>query len=129
MTMSSELNPNAAAATNKNSAKARRKDAPPLALEDTLRDLAILRVSSVDLTAVLDSSAHTVAHLPTTLAAGNTTEEATVIDTSVLRSHEFAYAARAAIKIKNRGDVEAQVERVNDVRDKLEDVAAGLRDG
>ena len=134
MTMSSELNPNAAAAaaaTNENSAKARRKDAPPLALEDTLRDLAILRASRIDLTAVLASSAHTVAPLsrPTTLAAGNTTEEAAETDASVLRSYEFAHAARAAIKIRNRGDVEAQVERVNDVRDKLEDVAAGLRDG
>ena len=130
MTMSSELNPNAAAAaTNENSAKARKKDASPLALEDTLRDLAILRASSVDLAAVLATSAHTVAPLPTTLAACNMTEEAAAMDASVLRSYEFAHAARAAIKIRNRGDVEAQVERVNEVRDKLEDVAAGLRDG
>ncbi|KAH8997660.1 hypothetical protein EDB86DRAFT_2769690, partial [Lactarius hatsudake] len=83
----------------------RKKDAPPLALEDTLRDLAILRASGVDLAAVLAS---------------------TTADTSVARSYEFARAARAAITISNRGDVEAQVERVNDVREKLEDVAAGL---
>jgi hypothetical protein len=125
--MSSESNPNAAAAaaasTTENSAKARRKDAPPLALEDTLRDLAILRASSVDLAAVLASSAYTGPPLPTTATA---TGDA--IDESVSRSYEFSRAARAAIKIRNRGDVEAQVERVNAVRDKLEDVAEGLRD-
>ncbi|KAI9429409.1 hypothetical protein H4582DRAFT_267979 [Lactarius indigo] len=118
--MSSEPNTNAAA-TNENAAKAKRKDAPPLALEDTLRDLAILRASSVDLAAVLAS---TMAPAPV-----STTITATAIDTSVSRSYEFARAARSAIKISNRGDVEAQVERVNDVREKLEEVAAGLRDG
>ena len=128
--MLSELNPiAAAAATNENSTKGKRKGASLLALEYMLRDLAIPCVSSVDLATVLASSLHTVAPLPTTLTAGNMTEEAAAMDTSVLRSYEFAHAARAAIKIRNRGYVEAQVERVNEVRDKLEDVAAGLRDG
>ncbi|KAH8985701.1 hypothetical protein EDB92DRAFT_1802320, partial [Lactarius akahatsu] len=54
---------------------------------------------------------------------------ATASDTSVARSYEFARAARAAITISNRGDVETQVEHVNDVRRRLEDVAAGLQDG
>lgn len=132
MSMSSP-NTNAAAAAastsaNEITAKARRKDAAPLALEDTLRDLAILRASSVDLAAVLASSAHNGPPLSTTTVTGNTTDEAAAIDVSVFRSYEFSRAARAAIKIRNRGDVEAQVERVNDVRDKLEDVGAGLRD-
>jgi hypothetical protein len=96
----------------------KKKDVPPLALEDTLRDLAVLRASSVDLAAVLNNN-----------TAGATAAPLPATDASVLRSYEFARAARAAIKIRNRGDVEAQVERVNDVRDKLEDVAAGLRDG
>ena len=114
--MSSESTAAASLSTNENpSLYERKKDVPPpLALEDTLRDLAVLRASNVDLAAVLDT-----APLPTTTTA---------TDASVLRSYEFARAARAAIKIRNRGDVEAQVERVNDVRDKLEDVAAGLRD-
>ncbi|KAH9023121.1 hypothetical protein EDB84DRAFT_478012 [Lactarius hengduanensis] len=119
---SSEPNINAApAAANKSTAKAMKKDAPPLALEDTLRDLAILRASGVDLATVL---------APTTASAVSvSTTTATASDTSVARSYEFARAARAAIAISNRGDVEAQVERVNDVREKLEDVAAGLQDG
>lgn len=128
MSMSSESNTNAAAA-----AKSKRKDAttaPPLALEDTLRDLAILRASSVDLAAVLASTtAAPVSTTPLPTTAADTTEEAAAMEVSVLRSYEFARVARAAIKIRNRGDVEAQVERVNDVRGKLEDVAAGLRDG
>lgn len=110
--------------------------APPLALEDTLRDLAILRASGVDLAAVL-ASTPVPTPLPatttttTTDTTTDTTDEAaaTTMDASVLRSYEFARAARGAIKIRIKGDVEAQVERVNDVRGKLEDVAVGLRDG
>ncbi|KAH9060373.1 hypothetical protein EDB83DRAFT_911671 [Lactarius deliciosus] len=109
------------AAANEGAAKARKKDAPPLVLEDTLRDLAILRASGVDLAAVLASTTASAVPVSTTTA--------TASDTSVVRSYEFARAARAAIGISNRGDVEAQVERVNDVREKLEDVAAGLEDG
>ncbi|KAF8259421.1 hypothetical protein EI94DRAFT_1813359 [Lactarius quietus] len=128
MSMSSESNTNAAVA-KENPDKARKKEAPPLALEDTLRDLAILRASSVDLAAVLASSEYTGSSLPAAASVSDTTEEAVAMDTSVLRSYEFSRAARAAIRIRNRGDVEGQVGRVNDVRDKLEDVAAGLRDG
>ena len=87
----------------------------PLSLEDTLRDLAILRTSDVDLAAILAST------MPAPSAASPT-----AVDTSVARSYEFVQAARGAIKIKNRGDVEAQGGRVNDVRGKLEDVLEGL---
>ncbi|KAI9453155.1 hypothetical protein BJY52DRAFT_1189807 [Lactarius psammicola] len=137
--MSSESNTNAAAAAaaaKENAVKARRKDVtapPPLALEDTLRDLAILRASNVDLATILASTTTASAPGSITLSttptdASNMTEEAAAIDVSVLRSYEFARVARAAIKVRNRGDVEAQVERVNEVRGKLEDVATGLRD-
>ncbi|KAH9062346.1 hypothetical protein EDB87DRAFT_1787571, partial [Lactarius vividus] len=118
----------AAAATNERTANARKKkDALPLALEDTLRDLAILRASGVDLAAVLASTTTTTT--TTTTSAPIFTPTTTAMDVSVSRSYEFVRAARAAIAVSNRGDVEAQVERVNDVREKLEDVAAGLQDG
>ena len=138
MSMSSEPNTNpppaAIEAYIEGPSKEKRKDAPPLALEDTLRDLAILRASDVDLAAVLASTTTATASvstpLPTTAATSDAVEEAAAaMEVSVSRSYEFARAARVAIKIKNRGDVEAQVERVNNVRGKLEDVAAGLRDG
>ncbi|KAI0266982.1 hypothetical protein BC834DRAFT_791328, partial [Gloeopeniophorella convolvens] len=93
----------------------------PLSLEDTLRDLAILRASDVDLSAILASTAP--GSVPTSAPS---TDTPTKVDESVARSYEFVREARAAIKIKNRGDAEAQGERVDDVRNKLEDVVAGL---
>ena len=94
---------------------------PPLSLQDTLHDLAVIRASDIDLAAILAST------MPETIGgivvAPPTAAEA---DASVARSHEFAQAARAAIKIRNRGDVEAQGERVNDVRGQLEEVVEGL---
>jgi len=98
----------------------KKKDtAAPLALEDTLRDLAILRASSVDLSSILSST------LPATTT---TTATTTGYDDSVARSYEFARATRAVVKTKDRADVEAQMVRVDDVRGKLEEVLAGLQD-
>jgi hypothetical protein len=91
----------------------------PLDLEDTLHDLAVLRASDIDLAAILAST------MPASVPS-NTTGTPHPTDASVARSHEFAQAARAAIKIRNRGDVEAQGERVNDVRGQLEEVVEGL---
>jgi hypothetical protein len=92
----------------------------PLNLEDTLHDLAVLRASDIDLAAILAST------MPASVVPSNTTGTPHPTDASVARSHEFAQAARAAIKIRNRGDVEAQGERVNDVRGQLEEVVEGL---
>ncbi|KAI0292704.1 hypothetical protein B0F90DRAFT_1619088, partial [Multifurca ochricompacta] len=92
-----------------------------LSFEDTLRDLAILRTSGTDLAAILAST--TTMPEPESTASSPVTVDVDVdVYTSVTRSYEFVQAARAAIKIKNRGEVEAQGERVNDVRSKLEEV-------
>jgi len=96
-------------------AKVTKAATNPLSLEDTLHDLAVIRASNIDLAAILDST------VPAPAAAAPT-----AADTTVARSHEFAQAARTAIKIRNRGDVEAQGERVNDVRGQLEEVVEGL---
>jgi predicted RNA methylase len=97
---------------------------PPLSLEDTLHDLAVIRSSNIDLAAILASA------MPTGTGTGRTAiTTAADVDASVTRSHEFAQAARAAIKIKNRGDVEAQGERVNEVRGQLEEVVEGFVGG
>jgi hypothetical protein len=95
---------------------------PPLSLEDTLHDLAVIRASDIDLAAILASTLP-ASTIKTETLTNPTTADA---DASVARSHEFAQAARAAIKIRNRGDVEAQGERVNDVRSQLEEVVEGL---
>ena len=101
-------------------AKVTKAATNPLSLEDTLHDLAVIRASDIDLTAILDST------VPAPAAAA---AAPTAADTTVARSHEFAQAARTAIKIRNRGDVEAQGERVNDVRGQLEEVIEGLVEG
>jgi len=99
-----------------NAAKAATES--PLRLEDTLHDLAVIRTADIDLAAILSST------LPGSSSVAPSTEDA-----SVARSHEFTQAARAAIRIKNRGNVEAQGERVNVVRGQLEEVVEGLVDG
>lgn len=96
----------------------------PLSLEDTLHDMAVIRSSDIDLAAILASAMPA----PSPISPTGTAPAAAAadVDASVTRSHEFAQAARAAIKIKNRGDVEAQGERVNEVRGQLEEVVEGL---
>lgn len=94
---------------------------PPLSLEDMLHDLAVIRASDIDLAAILSST--TTSPSP---PVPRSRSPATETDASVARSHEFARSARAAIRIKNRGDVEAQGERVNNVRGQLEEVVEGL---
>jgi hypothetical protein len=100
---------------------------PPLSLEDTLHDLAVIRSSDIDLAAILASAMP--APSPVAPTATATAAPVAIVDASVARSHEFVQAAHSAIKIKNRGDVEAQGERVNDVRGQLEEVVEGLVGG
>lgn len=97
---------------------AKRAVTNPLGLEDTLHDLAVIRSSDIDLAAILASAMSE----PSPMAAAPLAD----VCASVAHSHEFVQAARAAIKIKNKGDVEAQGERVNDVRGQLEEVVEGL---
>ena len=106
------------------SSKVKAATNPPLGLEDTLHDLAVIRSSDIDLAAILALAISAPIHVAPTATATLTN-----VDTSVARSHEFVQAARAAIKIKNRGEVEAQGERVNNVRGQLEEVVEGLIGG
>lgn len=94
--------------------------AKPLALSDTLRDLALLRVSDVDLDSLLplDTSAAT-----TDTSTGADKDN---VDSSVRNSYEFASEARKAIKLLNRGDVDTQGSKVEDLRGQLEDMLKGL---
>lgn len=101
----------------------------PLSLEDTLHDLAVIRSSDIDLASVLASAMPPPSPVPPMPTATATAAPVADVNASVARSHEFAQAARAVIKIKNRGDVEAQGERVNDVRGQLEEVVEGFVGG
>lgn len=84
----------------------------PLSLNDTLRDLALLRACDVDFSALVAQPA--------------ADEQRSEADASVDRSYEFVREARAALKVLNRGEVEQQGERVESIRGTLEDVAQGL---
>jgi len=110
------------------SSKAKAATNPPLGLDDALHDLALIHSSDIDLAAILASAIPAPSHIAPT-ATLSTAAPLVNVDTSVARSHEFVQAARAAIRIKNRGEVEAQGERVNDVRGQLEEVVEGLVGG
>ena len=90
-------------------------DGKPLLLSATLRDLALLRVSS---------GAALAATLPTEIRP---TPDRT--DVAAERSYEFVQQARQSIKIYSRGDVENSVGvAVEMVRVKVEELSQGLQD-
>jgi hypothetical protein len=85
-------------------------DMKPLALENTLRDLALLRASEVDLNALLP------------MANDIRAKDATVhsVDATVESSYELVREARKALKAQNGG------ERIEEVRNKLAEVQRGI---
>jgi hypothetical protein len=91
----------------------------PLPLSSTLRDLALLRASDIDLTSLLPPK-------PTPSSEPDFVAKVDV-DDSVRRSYEFAREARAAVKILNNGEVDREGARLETgVRNQLEDVLKGL---
>lgn len=100
------------------------KESRPLALKDTLRDLAVLRAADIDLAAILRTSSAT-ADPRSSINGEATGSEQSSLD----RSFEFVREARAAIQIINKGLVDEEGERIERVRGGLEDVLKGLRPG
>ena len=90
----------------------------PLPLENTLRDLALLRASDIDLSSVLAPSAS---------PAIEGTPDHGDIEASIDRSYQFVGEARNAIRIQSKCDIEKQGERIEGLRNKLEDVVDGLK--
>ena len=87
----------------------------PLPFNDTLRDLALLRASDVDFSSILPYRAEE-----------DRSDADKKVDATLQRSYEFVKESRAAIKVLNRGDVDTQGSRVEDLRSRLEDVLQGL---
>jgi hypothetical protein len=79
-----------------------------LPLSVTLKDLAVLRASEVDLSQVLEPS------------------KPTEYDESLQRSLEFAKEARKALKLANNGSIEQQGGRIEEVRALGEEMLAVL---
>lgn len=94
--------------TTMSKSKAANGDGYPLPLEDTLRDLALLRASELDLSVLVQEG---------------TSNEA---PGDVERSYAFAREARAVIRMDNRCEVEKQGERLEGVRSTVEDALGGL---
>lgn len=84
----------------------------PLPFDETLRDLAVMRATDVDLSELL----------PKSIPANSESN----VFRSVVKSYEFVKEARDAMKMYNRGKVDTQGERVEELRSKLEDVLKGL---
>ncbi|KAF5386019.1 hypothetical protein D9615_002401 [Tricholomella constricta] len=95
------------------------EDSKPLTLSNTLRDLALLRVSDIDTSALLPSQKHSTSAAD--LPADHPLNE------SVDSSYIFVKEARTALKIHNRADVGVQGGRVEDVRSQLDEFAAGVK--
>lgn len=94
------------------------KDSKPFPLEKSLRDLALLRASEVDITSFLPA-----AGAPNgAISRSQSSAEATVDE-----SFEFVREARLALKIYHRDEVESQGSRVEEARSKLEDLLSGLQ--
>jgi hypothetical protein len=95
----------------------------PLPLSETLRDLALLRASDVDLSGPL---ADALKRSQTTTNASKGSETAPEVNESVERSYEFASEARKAVRMLHRGAVDDQGARVEQVRAELEELTHGI---
>ena len=92
----------------------------PLALENTLRDLALIRACDIDLSSYVPTAESPERDPKGTDSTNNN------VDQSVQLSYEFVRQARAVIKILNKEDVEKQGGRIENVKSALEDTLDGL---
>ncbi|SJK97283.1 uncharacterized protein ARMOST_00534 [Armillaria ostoyae] len=90
--------------------KTSTKDSKPLPLSDTLHDLALLRVSGVDLSVLVPSSS-------------DATSTDTDVGRSVQRSHDFIQSARSALKLRDTETVDAEGKRLDAVRIQLDEIS------
>lgn len=95
------------------------KDQKPFTLGDTLRDIALLRASDIELAALVPA---------TPVDSTTQVEGDKAIRESVKDSYDYVRSARNVIKISDRGDVDAQGQRIEHVREKLSNVEEGLVD-
>lgn len=96
------------------------KDAKPFPLGNTLRDLALLRASEIDISSLLGE----LKRVPEGSNSGDAST--TQVGISVDQSYKFVRETRMAIKMHNRGDAETQGKRVEEVRCQLDELVKGL---
>ncbi|THH03985.1 hypothetical protein EW145_g5851 [Phellinidium pouzarii] len=108
----------------------RPAETKPLPLSDTLQDLAVLRASDTDLSVFSSSSADQ--EMKTVTTANGLDPSPGYLDERsrlVAQSFDYVHEARAAIRILQRGEVDIQGARIDQVRSGLEDVLGGLDAG
>ena len=87
----------------------------PLPLHDTLRDLALLRASSVDLSGLVNDA------VP--LHSSGETEG---VEESTIQSYTFVREARAMLRMHNSGEAQKQAAKIEKMQEELGDVLKSL---
>ena len=104
---------------NTSRANTKNASAKPLPLNDTLRDLALLRASDIDLASLLPQQR---AESDQTSGRQDKADLGLTLD----RSYEFVEHGKAVLRIRNRGLVEKEGEQVDRVRGEMENALKGL---
>ncbi|KAG2746398.1 hypothetical protein P692DRAFT_20835979 [Suillus brevipes Sb2] len=90
----------------------------PLPLHDTLRDLALLRASSVDLSGLIADDA----------TSSQAPREVEVVEESTIQSYAFVKEARNALRMHDSGEAQKQAARIEKLQVELVDVLGSLSD-
>ena len=85
----------------------------PFALPDTLRDLALIRASDIDLSILLPNENRRASDEPE-------------VSKSITQSHEFVGETRAALRAYSSGDLQKKNVEIQRVQTELEEVLRGL---
>ncbi|KAG1742226.1 hypothetical protein EDB19DRAFT_1702862 [Suillus lakei] len=90
----------------------------PLPLHDTLRDLALLRASSVDLSGLISNDT----------ASSQAPREVERVEEFTIQSYAFVREARTALRMHNSGEAQKQAIMIEKVQEELVDVLRSLSD-
>ncbi|KAJ4483592.1 hypothetical protein J3R30DRAFT_3285159 [Lentinula aciculospora] len=92
-----------------------KKETKAFPLPDVLRDLALLRVSDVQLSSLVPQPSQSPS-----------SSHNTDLDSDLEKSYQFSKEARAAIRLRNSRKVDDEAGRLEAVRSGLEDFVKGL---
>ena len=99
-------------------------DVVPLSLGDTLRDLALLRASGVDLVEAIGEGEGDVG--VGVEGQSQLRQKESEKDRLVEKSFEFVRETRAALRVVYKDDVGEQGKRIDELREGLEECVAGM---
>lgn len=96
------------------------KSRKPLPLSDILRDLALLRASALDIPEILKAAQQDSDVISPTSSSPESAP-------SVAASYIYVATVRAAIKLKDSGKLGAEGKKIEDARNKYEELDVRLR--